>query len=89
VEEYLVILQEPLGKEQTVGILRGESANLRESLDLVEVQGRYCKYSQEVEAQEEQSRRSEPRGSLDLHVYRASGFRGLKLQNIATEIAIL
>jgi hypothetical protein len=28
-------------KEWTVGIIRGESANFREPLDLVDVQGRY------------------------------------------------
>jgi hypothetical protein len=40
-EEHLIISQEPLEKEWMVVILRGESANLHESVDLVDVQGRY------------------------------------------------
>jgi hypothetical protein len=43
-------------EERTVGILRGEFANLCEPLDLVEVQGRYNKGIERFKAQEGQSR---------------------------------
>jgi hypothetical protein len=52
VEEHLVISQDSSKEERTVGILRGEFANLREPLDLVEVQGRYDEYSRRFKAQE-------------------------------------
>jgi hypothetical protein len=50
VEEHLVISQDFIKEERTVGILRGEFATFREPLDLTEVQGRYDEYSQKVQS---------------------------------------
>jgi len=49
-------------------ILRGDLANHRDLLDLMEGQERYDRVVQKIKAQEGQSRRSEPQGSLDPHV---------------------
>jgi hypothetical protein len=53
-EKHLAISQISPRKERMVGIIRGEFVNSRESLDLMENQGRYVSIPNKIKAQEGQ-----------------------------------